>query len=160
MQRLRHIDRAMIRWICGIKDRDETSPASLLQKLLIGDVTLVLHCRRLRWYGYVQQVTSCIKSTTHFPIPGTRKQAWARKTWSSKCVAWLALTQYTEMHGDPMFDIAWSSQPHKWHTMDMLWEKFPEDSFKRICSFRAECLYSDFPVALFTNMVQLWSQHE
>ena len=31
-------DRAMIRWIRGIKDRDETSSASVLQKLGIEDI--------------------------------------------------------------------------------------------------------------------------
>ena len=43
---LRHNDRTMIRWICSIKDRDETPSASLLQKLGIEDITWV-SCQRL-----------------------------------------------------------------------------------------------------------------
>ena len=37
-------DRAMIGWICGIKDRDETPSASLPQKLDMEDITSVLRC--------------------------------------------------------------------------------------------------------------------
>ena len=65
-RRLRRNDRAMIRWFCGIKDRDETSSASLLQKLGIKHITSVLRCWRLRWCGHEQRATSCIKSI-HFP---------------------------------------------------------------------------------------------
>ena len=38
-------DGTIIRWICGTKDRDEASSASLLQKLVIEDITAVL-CSR------------------------------------------------------------------------------------------------------------------
>ena len=48
LQQLCRPDRDMIRWICGIKDRDETPSASLLQKLGIEDITSVLHCWQLR----------------------------------------------------------------------------------------------------------------
>ena len=58
LQQLHCNDCAMIRWICGIKDRDETPSASLLQKLDIKDITSVLRCRRLRWYGPPQRATS------------------------------------------------------------------------------------------------------
>ena len=74
-------DRAMICWICGIKGRDETSSASLLQKLDIKDITLVLRCRRLRWYGHVQRATSFIISIKNFQMPCTRKKGRPRKTW-------------------------------------------------------------------------------
>ena len=77
-------DRIMIRCICGIKDRDETPSASLLQKLYIEDITSVLCCQWLRWYGRVQRATSWIKSNTNFQIPGTRKKGRPQKTWSLK----------------------------------------------------------------------------
>ena len=48
LQRLHHNDGAMIRWICGIRDRDETPSASLPQKLGIKNITPVPRCRRLR----------------------------------------------------------------------------------------------------------------
>ena len=53
-------DRAMIHWICGIKDRGKPSPASLKQNIDIEVIAAVLRCRRLRWYGHVQWATSCI----------------------------------------------------------------------------------------------------
>ena len=84
LQRDHHNDRVLIRWICGIKDRNEAPSASLLQKHGIEDITSVLHCWRLRWYGHAQQATSCIKYYK-LSIPGTRKQRRARKTWS-ECV--------------------------------------------------------------------------
>ena len=83
LPRLRHNDRAMIRCICGIKDRDE-APSAILLKFGIEDITSVLRFRRLRWYGHVQRATSCIQSITNFPLPGTRKKRRPRtcKAWS------------------------------------------------------------------------------
>ena len=54
---------SMIHWICCIKNRDETPSDSLLQKLDIEDITSLLCCRWLRWYGHVQWVMSCITRT-------------------------------------------------------------------------------------------------
>ena len=61
------------------------STTSLLQKLGIGDITLVLHCWPLRWYGHVQWAMSCIKSITNFSIPSTNTQERPQRTWS-ECV--------------------------------------------------------------------------
>ena len=47
LQRHLRNDRAMIRWICSMKDRYETLPGSLLQKLGIKIIKLVLRCQRL-----------------------------------------------------------------------------------------------------------------
>ena len=113
LRQLHRNDRAMIRWICGIKDRDETPSDSLLQKRDIEDVTTALRCRRLGQNGHVQRATSCIKSITNFQISGTRKNERPRRTWS-ECVktdvkeCGLAgvdpLDQLTEMHGEPVFE--------------------------------------------------------
>ena len=43
-------DRALIRWICGIKDGDGISSALVLQKFGVMDITSVLRCRLIRWY--------------------------------------------------------------------------------------------------------------
>ena len=85
LQQLRRNDRAMIRWICGTKVRDETPSVSLLQKLGIEDIAAVLCSRRLRWYGHVQRASSCIKAVTDLAIPGTRRKGRPRMTWS-ECV--------------------------------------------------------------------------
>ena len=119
LRRLCYNDHVIIHWICGIKDRDKTPSASLLQKLDIKDITLVLHSQRLRWYGHGQQATSSTKSITNFQIFSTRKKGRPRKTWSecvrlmSMSVAYLALTHLTEMHGELVFNMAWCCQPHR-----------------------------------------------
>ena len=91
-------------------------PASLLQKCGIEDITLVLRCRRLRWYGHVlQRAMSSIKSITNFPIPSTRKQGRPQKTWS-ECIK-IDVNKCglagVEMHGEPVFDRTWCCQPHR-----------------------------------------------
>ena len=53
LNRLRRNDRAMIRWICNVKAKDEVSSDSLLTKLGIQDLDVVLHTGRMRWFGHV-----------------------------------------------------------------------------------------------------------
>ena len=121
---------AMIRWICSIKDRDKTTSASLLQKFGIEDITSFLRCRRLGWYGHVQRVTSCNKTITNFQIIGTKKKGQPRKTWSvcvktdvNECGP-AGVDSLTEMHEEPVVDIAWRCQPcrmgHRKH-LNMKW---------------------------------------
>ena len=59
-------DRAMICWICGIKDSGETSSASLLHKLDIDAITSVLRCWRLRWNGHGLRPVSNLSQTFRF----------------------------------------------------------------------------------------------
>ena len=73
---------AMICWIWGIKDRDETPSTSLIQKLDTKHITSLLCCRRLRWYGHVQCAISCIKSITNFILPALEKKGRPRPTCS------------------------------------------------------------------------------
>ena len=114
LQWLRRNDSPMIYWIDGTIDRDETTSALLLQKLGMEDITAVLHSQRLRWYGYVQRVTSYIRSITSFPIPGSRKQEGQERPglnvwrWVSVIVAWLVLTCM-----ESWSCIACSCQPHR-----------------------------------------------
>ena len=49
LNRLRRNDRAMIRWICNVKAKDEVSSDSLLSKLGIQDLEMVLRTSRMRW---------------------------------------------------------------------------------------------------------------
>ena len=110
---------AMICWICGIKDRDETPSTSLIQKLNTKHITSLLCCRRLRWYGHVQCAISCIKSITNFILPALKKKEGPGRhvlnvgRLMSISVAVLTLTHFTEMHGEPVFDIAWYCKPHR-----------------------------------------------
>ena len=54
---LRRNDRAMIRWICNVKAKDEVSSDSLLSKLGIQDLEMVLRTSRMRWFGQVERST-------------------------------------------------------------------------------------------------------
>ena len=75
LQRHLRKDCAMIRWICGIKDRDEIPSGSWLQKLGIENITSVLRFRRL-------SPVSNLSQTFRF---SSRKQGRLRKTLS-ECV--------------------------------------------------------------------------
>ena len=68
-RRLGRNDRAMIRWICGIKDRDETPWVSLLEKLGIDDITLVFtvgDSSGMATYSGPRHVSN-LSQTLHFP---------------------------------------------------------------------------------------------
>ena len=84
MQRLRHNACAMLCWISGIKDRDETPSSSLLLKPGIEDITWILRCQRLRWYGHVQWATSYIKSIKNFLLPSSAKKERKRERKKKK----------------------------------------------------------------------------
>ena len=53
-------DRAMIRWICNVKAKDEVSSDSLLSKLGIQNLDVVLRTSRMRWFGHVERSTGWI----------------------------------------------------------------------------------------------------
>ena len=57
---LRHNDRAMIRWICNVRAKDEVSSDSLLTKLGIQDLDVVLRTSRMRWFGHAECSTGWI----------------------------------------------------------------------------------------------------
>ena len=57
---LRRNDRAMIRWICNVRAKDEVSSDSLLTKLGIQDLDVVLRTSRMRWFGHVEHSTGWI----------------------------------------------------------------------------------------------------
>ncbi|MEW8547191.1 MAG: hypothetical protein AB2693_27075, partial [Candidatus Thiodiazotropha sp.] len=60
LNRLRQNDRAMIRWMCNVKAKDEVSSDSLLSKIGIQDLDVVLHTCRMRWFGQVERSTNWI----------------------------------------------------------------------------------------------------
>ena len=60
LNRLRRNDRAMIRWICNVRAKDEVSSDSLLAKLGIQDLDVVLRTSRMRWFGHVERSTGWI----------------------------------------------------------------------------------------------------
>ena len=55
LHRLCRNDRAMIRWICGVKPSDHPSKDNLHAKLGICDLAVLVRERRLRWFGHVMR---------------------------------------------------------------------------------------------------------
>ena len=63
LYRLRRNYRAMIRWICNVKAKDEVSSDSLLTKLGIQDLDVVLRTSKMRWFGRSAQHRLDFRST-------------------------------------------------------------------------------------------------
>ena len=103
LERLHRNDHAMIRWICGTKDRDETFSVSLRQKAGIKDITAALRNGRLWWYGHAQRARSCVESVTDLTLPDPR---WY---WGLENMVWMCQDWYQWM---------WSNW--RWPTRQML----------------------------------------
>ena len=78
--RLRRNDRAMLRWICGVKASDNISSGKLLARLGLVDVAVELRARRLRWYGHVKR-SEDLCSITDMELPGRRGRGTPLMTW-------------------------------------------------------------------------------
>ena len=75
LHRLCRNDRAMIRWICGVKPSDDPSMDDLHAKLGICDLAILVRERRLRWFGHVMRSNGEINRVRSRPVPG-REVSW------------------------------------------------------------------------------------
>ena len=73
LQRLQYNDRAMLRWICGVKAKDGVSSDDLLAKLHLFDATVELRTCHLRWFGHVK-CSDILSSVLEMALPGKRGQ--------------------------------------------------------------------------------------
>ena len=80
--RLERNDRAMLRWICGVKISDRVSLDSLYQRLGIAPLTTLLRSRRLRWFGHVSRSDGWINQCRNFDVRGKRGKGRPRKSWN------------------------------------------------------------------------------
>ena len=80
--RLERNDRAMLRWICGVKTSDRVSLDSLYQCLGIAPLTTLLRSRRLRWFGHVSRSDGLINQCRNFDVRGKRGKGRPRKSWN------------------------------------------------------------------------------
>ena len=81
LNRLRHNDRAMIRWICNVRAKDELSSDSLLTKLGIQDLDVVLRTSRMRWFGHVERSTGWIAEVRKLNVVIQKRSGRPRKSW-------------------------------------------------------------------------------
>ena len=80
---LRRNDRAMLRWICGVKASDNISSSELLSKLGLVDVAVELRAKRLRWYGHVKR-SEDLRSSMDMELPGRRGHGTPLMTWMER----------------------------------------------------------------------------
>ena len=85
LHRLCRNDRAMIRWICGVKPSDDPSMDELHAKLGICDLAILVQERRLRWFGHVMRSNGEINRVRSRPVPGRKGPGRPKKT-SEECV--------------------------------------------------------------------------
>ena len=81
LNRLRRNDRAMIRWICNVRAKDEVSSDSLLTKLGIQDLDVVLRTSRMRWFGHVERSTGWIAEVRKLNVVAKKRSGRPRKSW-------------------------------------------------------------------------------
>ena len=81
LNRLRRNDRAMIRWICNVRAKDEVSSDSLLTKLGIQDLDVVLRTSRMRWFGHVEHSTGWIAEVRKLHVVAQKRSGRPRKSW-------------------------------------------------------------------------------
>ena len=77
LNRLRRNDRAMIRWICNVKAKNEVSSDSLLTK----DLDVVLRTSRMRWFGHVERSTGWIAEVRKLNVVAQKRSGRPRKSW-------------------------------------------------------------------------------
>ena len=85
LHRLCRNDRAMIRWICGVKPSDDPSMDELHAKLGICDLAILVREHRLRWFGHVMRSNGEINRVRSRPVPGSKGPGRPKKTWE-ECV--------------------------------------------------------------------------
>ena len=81
LNRLRRNDRAMIRWICNVRAKDEVSSDFLLTKLGIQDLDVVLRTSRMRWFGHVERSTGWIAEVRKLNVVAQKRSGRSRKSW-------------------------------------------------------------------------------
>ena len=81
LNRLWHNDRAMIRWICNVRAKDEVSSDSLLTKLGIQDLDVVLRTSRMRWFGHVERSTGWDAEVRKLNVAVQKRSGRPKKSW-------------------------------------------------------------------------------
>ena len=86
MNRMQRNDRAMIRWICNVKAKDEVSSDSFLSLLGIQDLDVVLHTSRMSWFGHVERSTGWIAKVRKLNVVAQKRPGRPKKTWDEVLV--------------------------------------------------------------------------
>jgi len=73
----------MVRWMCGVKLKDNSQVRSLRQRLGIDDIALVLQQNRLCRYGHVPRKDDddWVKKCMAYKVQGPRPRGRPKRTW-------------------------------------------------------------------------------
>ena len=73
----------MVRWMCGVKLKDRLPSKELRERLVVGDIALILQQNRLRWYGHVLQKDDddWVKKCMEYEVEGSRPRGRPKRTW-------------------------------------------------------------------------------
>ncbi|MEW8546878.1 MAG: hypothetical protein AB2693_25465 [Candidatus Thiodiazotropha sp.] len=86
LNHLRRNGRAMIRWMCNVKAKDEVSSDSLLSMLGIQDLDVVLRTSRMRWFAHVERSTSWIAKVRQLEVDAQKRLGRPKKAWEELLV--------------------------------------------------------------------------
>ena len=79
--RLRRGDRAMIRWICNVKAKDEVSSDSLLAGLGIRGLDVVLRTGGMRWFGHVERGAGWVSEVRKLNVVAQKRSGRPGGSW-------------------------------------------------------------------------------
>ena len=84
---VRGLQRAMVRWMCGVALKDRKRSEDLLDRLGIESVAVVVRRSRLRWFGHVERMSedNWVSACRAIEVEGSRGRGRGRKTWE-ECV--------------------------------------------------------------------------
>ena len=81
LNRLRRNDRAVIRWVCNVRAKDEVSSDTLLAGLGIRDLDVVLRTGGMGWFGHVERSTGWIPEVRRLNVVAQRGSGRPGKSW-------------------------------------------------------------------------------
>ena len=103
--RLQRTDRAMIRWICGVRLMDKIPSGDLFSRLGLEDTTSVLRSRRLRWHGHVARASGGIHTITELVVSNGNRGRGRPIAWKD-CVH-RSTRECGLLDTDPQNRVAW-----------------------------------------------------
>ena len=75
---LQRNDQAIIRWICGITNKDKVSSQNLQEGMQLNDLEKVLHTHRPRWHGHVEHNDGWLRKVQKL------NPAWGRAVFAQR----------------------------------------------------------------------------
>src|SRR5580698_5591187 len=87
IQRLQRAERAMVRWMCGVKLKDRRSNRELLDRLHVIEIGTVVSRGRLGWYDHVERMPKekWVSKCRELEVEGDKGRGRGKKTWR-QCV--------------------------------------------------------------------------